>query len=348
MEYYKRSELGGNRISWTREDPYRTLGIGGEELYRRIKPGDLFLIKKDLPDVFETGVGAIIEVLEVNDKPEAKYDKWLRCNIYSDTLNWRAGKIKNKDLPWAWNFEFFGEFIKPIRREELEGDLKESRWERKDPYGVLGIGVPLPGLKVGDILSEEEVDSLLGKRIWNQSHWVVGKIERKGRNLYLMGAPFSTLINLYVIKEIRRDGIDSNYGFREIHITEENKNDFYNITKAYSEYWKLPDEDIYEGLQEWDRGDPYRSLRIGTPFPDLKEGDVLYGKKTNHYLVVSEIDRKKEGLNLIVAGFSFSPSIEVIEKVMKDRGRRIQWHHTTLKIKKEEEGDFLKISKYHG
>ena len=104
MGDYKRRELEGNRISWTREDPYRTLGIGNP--FNSIKEGDVIFKKSKgnftwevegeksfFSDIFKIwGV-----IIKVDRRKEGLYLEgvfFTSEHEYIETISWNKDLIK--------------------------------------------------------------------------------------------------------------------------------------------------------------------------------------------------------------------------------------------------------------
>ena len=141
----KKSIIVRESLDWEREDPYRMLGIGLS--WTNLKPGILLRAKMDI------GI-----------------DSYMRFNnqsYYSRINKDRVLTIKKVDYDWHGNelyiyfgFESVAGSIKQFKnRFDIVGykKLEETLdWERKDPYGILGIGMEE---KVRKWIEESELPS---------------------------------------------------------------------------------------------------------------------------------------------------------------------------------------------
>ena len=197
-------------MRFERGDPYKILGIGEspEVIWNRLKPGDLFIFEKDYPSL-SIYKGHILEVLGVvhDWRPDTKLIDYHRYKSERDFKNSKpvGGEERRKISKrgtWTMRKDFFIESF-----SRFKPDIKESKWEREDPYKVLGIGdTPeriWERLKPGDLLIckyfHPEIDPILEvykvdedpdrkkddfKRIYYKAYaseedWKRGKFRRK-------------------------------------------------------------------------------------------------------------------------------------------------------------------------
>ena len=284
------------KISWERGDPYRTLGIGSP--LPGLKPGDIVLEKE------EVGEGSsILFVIEVERKgpllqfigipfsgpswnspnrmtvAKATYDHIISEVIPGKSLSYSRKEYevdeKNRERFRPFTKEALALWDKQRRLVKYGTDIWESQierdlnWERNDPYGMLDIGTPLPGLKPGDIISRRNPNG-------TTSIIFVVNIERQGNDLIFIGIPFSGKLSKenynYIIKD---QGVFASLAYS---VSKGEKDLYKIITKEYT-----GGKEGGKDLLEWDRSDPYRTLGIGNPFNSIKEGDVIIQKSEGSF-----------------------------------------------------------------
>ena len=326
---------GLNRMQkWERKDPYKTLGIGLP--LRGLKAGDI--IKKgprrDLKE--ERGKQGLTHYL-IKKVERIDQELYLEAAPFSPIIYYqtikdcRKGTKKYSFMDLEISREEAKEYsiITDLYEEYWGERLLESSWRRKSSYDLLGIGSPFPDLKEGDILAESTDN-------YSAFHHVIVGIKREKGILILDTAAFgyfpSYTVYLSVLAYWKKKGGDRRFTFGEVKISRENEKYFKNVTHFYWEkVWELPRPKA--PLQEWERGDHYKTLGIGSLFPDIEVGDILIAEgpigKTNHLVV--EIGREKGVLKVLTAPFSIIPSHGIISTILRDK-RRKEWSYEKLEI----------------
>lgn len=100
-------------------DPIHDMGIGLKVIYDNIKPGDTFMLIKDIPTLGEQyKQGICIEVIKKEEEYTSGEDITIYYNQYNSIKDYQHKRIDHDhydySVPWVWTYDFFKNYFRPI------------------------------------------------------------------------------------------------------------------------------------------------------------------------------------------------------------------------------------------
>lgn len=135
-------ELVREHINFKRGlDPKKAMGIGEnpEKWFNNLKVGDIFQLKKDIPNFnYEKGLYILVTKIEKDERPERVEVLYQHSYIFNHL------KINGKDSFgigkfWGWPFSFFENFLSKIGEIKMNESINFQRG--LDPKHAMGIGL---------------------------------------------------------------------------------------------------------------------------------------------------------------------------------------------------------------